>query len=282
MKHKFYLLTDALTKVENILDTITTSIANAKVVLAQAKELINDMQELWQETEALVQAVNDEFIEPIRFTITQAGKEALAQAEQAPEATLDDEVEALEADIPFTLAEVVKSNRYYVLDTETTGLGTEDVIIEIAIIDQDGTTIMNTLVNPNDVAIDYTATQITGITEEMVQNEPSFALVYAQLMERLNPETPIIIYNADFDMRMLKQSAAANGMTPTRKTNPVFCAMKTYAEFKGEWNSYHNNYKWHRLTDACRSMGIPLQNAHRALGDAQMTLALVKAMYPQQ
>ncbi len=38
---------------------------------------------------------------------------------------------------------------YYILDTETTGLGKKDQVIEIAIIDNaDGSVILNTLLSP--------------------------------------------------------------------------------------------------------------------------------------
>jgi DNA polymerase-3 subunit epsilon len=53
------------------------------------------------------------------------------------------------------------------------------------------------------------------------------------------------------------------------------CAMEAYAEFWGEWNDYHGNYRWQKLATACRQQGIGVVNAHDAMGDARMTLALL-------
>ncbi|BCC80200.1 MULTISPECIES: 3'-5' exonuclease [Bacillus] len=60
-----------------------------------------------------------------------------------------------------------KSN-FLVLDTQTTGLGETDEIVEIAVTDLDGKTLLNTLVKPT-VPISDDATMIHGITNKMVE-----------------------------------------------------------------------------------------------------------------
>ena len=55
--------------------------------------------------------------------------------------------------------------------------------------------------------------------------------------------------------------------------------MLQYAKFWGEWDDYRGNYKWQKLIHAARQQGIEVQNAHRALGDCLMTLAVMKKMY---
>ncbi len=40
-------------------------------------------------------------------------------------------------------------------------------------------------------------------------------------------------------------------------------------------------YRWHKLVDAARHYRIPVVDAHSALGDAKLTLAVVKAMAEQ-
>ena len=54
------------------------------------------------------------------------------------------------------------------LDTETTGLATPDQIIEIAIVDQTGKGLLNTLVNPGRVPINGHAQAAHGITATML------------------------------------------------------------------------------------------------------------------
>ena len=50
--------------------------------------------------------------------------------------------------------------------------------------------------------------------------------------------------------------------------NSVHCAMRQYAKYCGEWNSYYNNFKWQPLSGG----------DHSALGDCRATLELIKRM----
>ena len=56
------------------------------------------------------------------------------------------------------------------------------------------------------------------------------------------------------------------------------CAMEAYAELYGDWNDYHQSYRWQKLSDAARVMNIKASNLHSALGDCQTTLAVIQAM----
>jgi DNA polymerase III subunit epsilon len=62
------------------------------------------------------------------------------------------------------------------------------------------------------------------------------------------------------------------------KVTKTHCAMKTYAKFYGAWNTTRREYGWQKLEQACKQQRIPVENAHNALGDVLMTLALVKKM----
>ena len=53
------------------------------------------------------------------------------------------------------------------------------------------------------------------------------------------------------------------------KAVAVHCCMLRYAKFKGDWNEYHNDYRWHKLAAAARHIGYRFEgNAHRALQTA--------------
>jgi DNA polymerase-3 subunit epsilon len=93
---------------------------------------------------------------------------------------------------------------------------------------------------------------------------------------RLHYDQAIVIYNASYDVRMIKQSLQQYGVTPRGLKQP-FCAMHLYAEFYGEWDDYRNSYRWHKLGAAAQQCGIPLPaDLHRALADAQLTRAIVE------
>jgi hypothetical protein len=54
--------------------------------------------------------------------------------------------------------------------------------------------------------------------------------------------------------------------------------MAVYAHYRGERFSPTEKYIWVKLTTACSQMGIEAGNAQRALDDARLALALLKAL----
>ena len=168
-----------------------------------------------------------------------------------------------------------------ILDTETTGLDDKAEIVEISIIDQLGNVVFDSLVKPQQ-PIPAEATAIHGITNDMVATAPSWADIHDELC-RLISSKPLVIYNADYDMRLMAQTAALYGLKPVTADAGVHCAMLAYAEFYGDWNDYKGSYRWQRLTNAAKQQGVVIDGvAHRALADVKMTLGVVKAMAQQQ
>ena len=162
-----------------------------------------------------------------------------------------------------------------VLDTETTGLGQRDQIVQVAVIDPTGEPLLLHLVRPT-VPIERDASRVHGITADMVRDAPAFPEVYAELTAVLK-DRAIIAYNADFDRKMLNQTCAAYQL-PRFPAAPWHCAMLRFAEYHGQWNHARQSFAWQRLSAACARMGVATTGAHSALGDAQMTLGLVKRL----
>lgn len=155
-----------------------------------------------------------------------------------------------------------------VLDTETTGLGRDAEICQIAIIDLTGAELLNTLVKPRR-PIPRDASAIHRITDAMVVNAPTFAQIAVELRGILSGMT-CVIYNASYDTRLLEQSAAACGIA---YEIPIFgadytCAMEEYAAWYGEWSEWHGNYRFQKLPGG----------DHSALGDALACLNLLRTM----
>lgn len=162
-----------------------------------------------------------------------------------------------------------------ILDSETTGLDGQAEIVEISILDQDGRVVLDTLVKPLK-PIPAEATAIHGITNDMVATAPSWAAIHERVAE-IVASKPLVIYNADYDLRLMAQTAAQYGLTPIEAE--VGCAMLAYAEFYGDWNEYRGSYRRQRLTNAADQQGVVIDGkAHRALADVKMTLGVIKAM----
>lgn len=175
---------------------------------------------------------------------------------------------------------MVRGEDYLVLDTETTGVRQAE-IVQIGIVDAQGSVIMDQLVRPMN-PIPRDATAIHGITDPMVADAPCWADITTEV-ETLLRGRDLIVYNAAFDRKMMHLSAQFAGLPKTdwKTFSRWWCAMEAFAEVYGQRNRYGNGYRWHKLVKAAQHYHIPVVDEHSALGDARLTLALVKAMAAQ-
>ena len=169
------------------------------------------------------------------------------------------------------------------IDTETTGRGRNDEIIEIAVIDEAETVLFQSLIKPKRL-ITKASTKVHGITNKMVADAPSFADVWAELVAVIADST-IVFYNQDFDTRMIRQSVAIAFDSPTPEhfytlfpRNKTFCLMSYYARNHGVWSDYYQAGKFASLVDACKAQCVPIDDLsnHRAIDDAIKTVRLYK------
>lgn len=97
------------------------------------------------------------------------------------------------------------------LDTETTGLGLDDEVIQVAVTDSLGDCIFHSYIKPTK-SISPEATKIHGITNTDVAAAPRGREVLPGLFNALQ-DRKVVMYNADFDRRMLYQSAQQQGIS---------------------------------------------------------------------
>jgi len=173
------------------------------------------------------------------------------------------------------LKDIARFEDWIVLDTETTGLKRPCEIIDIAVIEHTGEILLDTLIKPRQPISPF-ITDLTGIDNEMVANAPTWPDVKAQILQLIKGRV-VLTYNAVFDRHMLHCSDDMWGLPQTdyKADATWFCVMEAYAELHGQWNDYHRNYRWQKLTDAMNQQGLEISNAHRALGDTLMTWQLV-------
>lgn len=158
----------------------------------------------------------------------------------------------------------------FILDTETTGLRDAEVI-EVALIDMQGNTRLNTLVEPKTARMNPYAQRVHGLSLAALRGQPRWPEVLPEL-ERIAKNGTILAWNAPFDARMLEQTSTLWGLP-----HPKFlfvCAMRLYARSQGK--------RAFGLHKAVAAEGLETlfetHASHRALGDVMFVLEVLKTL----
>jgi DNA polymerase-3 subunit epsilon len=158
------------------------------------------------------------------------------------------------------------------LDTETTGLDERAEVIEIAIVDRDGDTLVNSLVRPIR-PIPGPASAIHGILDHEVADAPNWAEFFPTISSICRDRT-VVVYNADYDLRLIRQSCQLAGINQVSAR--FHCAMQAFACFHAG-RATSDRPKFQRLDSAASRFSLDIPN-HRALGDALACLGVVRGM----
>jgi DNA polymerase-3 subunit epsilon len=155
---------------------------------------------------------------------------------------------------------------YAIVDIETTGsYAAANGITEICIIQHDGekvTGVFESLVNPGQPIPRYIQA-MTGITDEMVSHAPRFESIAAQVYGLLENRV-FVAHNVNFDYSFVLASLRECGYDLKDKK---LCTVRLSRKIFPGQASYS-------LGNLCRSLGIQIQNRHRAGGDTRATAEL--------
>lgn len=166
---------------------------------------------------------------------------------------------------------LLAEDTYVVFDVETTGLSAVyDTIIELAAVKvRDGDIIdrFESFANPHH-RLSATTINLTGITDDMVENAPEIA----EVLERFSnwaEDAVLVAHNATFDMGFLNVGYKKMGLEKAK--NPVIDTLELgrflYPELKN-----------HRLNTLAKKFDIELTQHHRAIYDAEATGYLLMKM----
>lgn len=154
-------------------------------------------------------------------------------------------------------------------DTETTGLDPEENgIVDLAILSGDGKVLFNHRLNPGNVKWTWRASSVNKIFEEDVKDELTIDECRPILQFIFRNAKTIIGYNTEFDLHFLEAAGIK-----WRDDAEIVDVMKEYARVVGDWDDYHGNYRYQKLTKCADAYGYEWQGeAHGALADTMATL----------
>ncbi len=153
---------------------------------------------------------------------------------------------------------------YVIFDLETTGVdvNTDEVIEISAIRVRAGEPVeeFSTLVNPGR-PIPFNATQINGITDEMVSDAPEFSKAFKDFLDFVGNDVLVGHNIHRFDLKFLNRAAELYwGKT----------IGNDHIDTLGLAQVYLPDLRHHKLTDLADHYGISTAGAHRALNDCLM------------
>ena len=159
---------------------------------------------------------------------------------------------------------------YAIIDIETTGGSARlEKITEIAVYQHDGEKITGefvSLVNP-ERNIPYFITNLTGITNEMVEYAPRFFEIARDIVELTEGRT-LVAHNARFDYSFIRQEFKSLGFN--FKRNVIDTVSLSRKLMPG-----HRSYS---LGSICKELNIMITGRHRASGDALATVRLFEIL----
>jgi DNA polymerase-3 subunit epsilon len=160
------------------------------------------------------------------------------------------------------------------LDTETTGLGHQAQIVEIAICDASGAVLLESRVKPT-VPIEEGAAAVHGIEAAALADAPRWGDI-SHRVKAILAGRELATFNAEFDRRIIRQTSAAFGeCCAWLDTVTIRCAMHLAAEAYGATNRYGTI----SLAEATLKAGVTWTGAaHGAAADARATVDLVTAI----
>ncbi len=156
--------------------------------------------------------------------------------------------------------------KYAIIDIETTGsYSAAHSITEVAILIHDGERVVDSfqsLVRPQGFISPYVS-RLTGITNEMVADAPPFHEI-AKKIWTITEGAVFVAHSVGFDYSFIRDEFKSLGADFKRQK---LCTVRLSRKIFPGYSSYS-------LGNICSTLGINIQNRHRAMGDAEATVKL--------
>lgn len=156
------------------------------------------------------------------------------------------------------------------VDTETTGVNKDAEVVDIAIVNYDGKTLLSTLVKPC-LKMTLEAENIHHISDAMLSREKTM-IERGREINRILGGRMIAGYNVTYDIRLIYQSISMAGATYYPAYLGAYDVMHLYASYKGDWQGASRGFRWYKLGIAAEQCNLKAPGElHRAYVDADLT-----------
>ncbi len=185
----------------------------------------------------------------------------------------------VEAYLVDDLREIVTNNKgqgfqetFVVFDIETTGFSpVNNRIIEIGAVKVSAGQIterFSAFVNP-EVPIPFEIEKLTGIQDDMVIGEPTIDVILPQFLDFCK-DAVLVAHNANFDMSFIMENCDVLGIPHDF----------TYVDTVGIARILLPDQAKHTLDAVAKTLGVSLENHHRAVDDAEATAEIFVKFIP--
>ena len=161
-----------------------------------------------------------------------------------------------------------------VYDFESTGLDTDnDFIIEIGaekLVNFEVVEEFSFLIKPP-IEISEQITKLTGISNEMVADQPTIANVLPKFFDFISGSV-LVAHNADYDFRLMRAEASRLGYDLEW---PCFCTLKMARELIHEIEN-------RKLDTLASHYGLTFGSRHRSMGDVRVTSEILKKFLTEE
>ena len=158
----------------------------------------------------------------------------------------------------------INSDKYVILDTETTGVKHEDQVIQLTIIDLKGTELFNSYFYTSQ-PVHWGAQKVHKISKQTINNAPLWNDKWDELKTILKNKI-ILAHNNIFDLRLIEQTCERNNIDIDFEVKSI-CTLE-YSKYK---------YKIGKLSDVAKYLNVDFDPdaLHNSLVDCNLCLHVI-------
>jgi DNA polymerase III epsilon subunit-like protein len=165
------------------------------------------------------------------------------------------------------------------LECKASSSGPQAEVVEIALIESDGSTLLDELVRPKR-DIDPVMTKVHGISNEIAQHAVPWVEIWSQAKKLISGRL-IGIFGLEAQVGWMRHSHTTGFLRWDSDPANFFCIQKLHAEYQNDWDRSTNNFRRFQLEEAAELVGLPSEPEalhRRALEDARLVRAILLVM----